>query len=429
MLRQLLLPVLLMSQFGLPPLAAQVPSPNVETSGDLDNWERDLQREIESALGRNGLTPGVETTWDFDVCIDGSWAVVGFSIVGRAGGGVILNQTFVSDSGRDCTTSKDFNDIDLANADSMKRLKEFLRDVSPKDLQPVREAALPGNQLLPLVANVPFLPVYLPALYPATAACNPAATSDVVFVNHVNGTLTRQNGCSRAITAVIRTALNPLQVDVSPDGALALVASFDNALTFIDTATNTPAVVAMPAGINPSGVAISPDGTYAYVTSFNQNNSVLLKVDTTKRTVVQILGLNSYPQSVFFNPDGSHAYVTFPFQNVLFIIDTLTTSVARVVSLPAPAFGVAFNSTGTVAYIACRTAPGTVRMFDTATYTLLNQAIAVGTNPVDITVTRDDQVIVVSNFEGKSLSLIDATTLKVTTVNLPGRPRGLAQTR
>jgi len=45
-----------------------------------------------------------------------------------------------------------------------------------------------------------------------------------------------------------------------------------------------------------------------------------------------------------------------------------------------PAFGVAFNSTGTTAYITCRTHPGTVQIFDSATYKIV-KTVNVGKNP------------------------------------------------
>lgn len=406
------------------PLDAQ--TSNVTTSNQLDDWEHDIARQIENTLGKNGLPPGDEVTWDFDTCIDGEWATVGFRLIGRAGGGIYLVDPVITPQGRDCKTSKDFQDIDLANANSLKELKNFLRETNPKNSASPREATTLSGLILPALTYVPFLPVYPPSIYPVPASCNPATSPDAIFVNHLSATVTRQNACSGALTAVIKTASNPLQLALTPDGSLTVVSSFDNALTFIDTSNNNPTTLQTPADINPSGVDISPDGTCAYVTSFNPYNPSLLKVDLAQRKIVQTLTLGSYPQSVFFNPDGSQAYVTFPFSNLVYIIDTLTTTVARTIVLPGPAFGVAFNSTGTRAYITCRTNPGTVQVFDASTYTIL-RPVTVGTNPVDVFVTSGDQFILVANFEGRSLSIFDSVNFKVTTVNLPGRPRGLGQ--
>jgi DNA-binding beta-propeller fold protein YncE len=407
------------------PVRLGAQSINIMNPSQYDDWQKQMQDQINKTLGKNGLTPGDFLTWSFQTCIDGEWATVNFKITGAAGGGVALTQLAVIPEGRDCKTSKDFQAIDLANADSLVRLVQLINQIQPKSLPPERSAAITLMPFPPL-SHVPFLPVYLPSAYPDPAPCNPATSQDVLFVNHASASVTRQTSCSGALVTTIKTGTNPLQVAVTPDGSLALVTGFDSTLTFIDTATNNATIVRTPGDINPSGVAISPDGTYAYVTSFNIFNPSVLKVDLAKRTMVQTVGVSSYPQSVFFNPDGSQAYVTFPFQNLVYILDTLTTTVAKTIILPGPAFGVAFDSTGSRAYITCRTTPGTVQVFDTTTYKIL-QAVTVGQNPCDILVTPDDQLIAAANFEGKSLSVIDATSLKVVSVDLPARPRGLTQ--
>ena len=176
--------------------------------------------------------------------------------------------------------------------------------------------------------------------------------------------------------------------------------------------------------VNPSGIVISPDGATAYVTSFNQNNPGLLVVDVAKRTILQTISTTTYPQSVFINPDGSLVWVTFPFQNAVYVIDTQTNTIARTLSVQAP-FGVAFNGTGTRAYITNGTSPGALQVVDTATYKTI-QSVAVGNMPVDILVAPDDQFLLVTNYLGKSISVINPRTFAVSTIPLSGKPRGLA---
>ena len=39
---------------------------NNTTSQQFDDWQRQMQNQIEDALGKNGLPPGDQVTWDFD---------------------------------------------------------------------------------------------------------------------------------------------------------------------------------------------------------------------------------------------------------------------------------------------------------------------------------------------------------------------------
>ncbi len=134
-----------------------------------------------------------------------------------------------------------------------------------------------------------------------------------------------------------------------------------------------------------------------------------------------------YPQSVGLTPDGAQAYVLFPFQGVLIIVDTLTMTVARTMYLPGPAYGVAFNSTGTQAYLGCRS-PGSIQVIDTATYQIV-KSIQVGDNPTDLFV-LDDRVLLTNNFYGQSISVIDLGSLTVIqTLSAPGMPSGMVQTQ
>jgi YVTN family beta-propeller protein len=100
-------------------------------------------------------------------------------------------------------------------------------------------------------------------------------------------------------------------------------------------------------------------------------------------------------------------------------------TVTRMINLPAPAFGVAFNSTGTLAFIGTRTTPGTIQVLNATTYQV-TKSITVGNNPVDLAVFGNDQLLLSGNFDGQSISIIDIATLQVlNTIPLSGSPRGL----
>jgi len=228
------------------------------------------------------------------------------------------------------------------------------------------------------------------------------------MVNHINGSVTRLGTCPLFLKAVITLVTRPLQVDVTPDGTLALVTNFDNAISFVNLSTNK-VLANMPTdqSINPSGVAITPDGTQAYVTSFNSTNPSVLLINIASRTVMSTLKVTEWPQAAFLTPDGTQLYVTHPFDGIVDIIDTLTNSVAETIKVGAP-FGVAFNPTGTRAYIADASAtPGQVIGFDTATLKTV-ATYKVGNQPNDVKVINDGPAVVVTNFTDGSISTIDA---------------------
>ena len=89
---------------------------------------------------------------------------------------------------------------------------------------------------------------------------------------------------------------------------------------------------------------------------------------------------------------------------------------------------VAFNSTGTRAYIGVDSRPSTVQIFDAVAYRMID-SVNVGNSPGEILVSQGDQLIFTANFDGRSISIIDPVTLTVQTNALPGRPRGLVFTQ
>jgi YVTN family beta-propeller protein len=150
----------------------------------------------------------------------------------------------------------------------------------------------------------------------------------------------------------------------------------------------------------------------------------VLVIDIAQRKIVNTIAVDNYPQSVYFTPDGLLAWVTHPFQNTIDVIDTLTQTEASAFFITSP-YGVAFNSTGTRAYVA--TGPGgTVQVIDTTTYKLLN-SYTVGAGAVDVLVTNDDGFVFVTNNTGGSVSVIDLANGDVQTVAVGPNPRGLVQ--
>jgi YVTN family beta-propeller protein len=248
-------------------------------------------------------------------------------------------------------------------------------------------------------------------------------------VDHPLGLVTRISTCPLQIKLTIPVATRPLQIAITPDGGTALVTSFDNAVNFIDLATNKVTfTLNTDSTINPNGIAISPDGTRAYVTSFNNTNSVVLVVDLGTRTVIQRISVDTYPLGASLTPDGSQLWVTFPFGQAVYVIDTLSSTIATLIPIPQTT-GVAFNATGTLAYITSASGPpGAVVAVDTASFKVV-KSYTVGLGPTDIVMSYADQFLVVNNNAGGSVSVIDLSKGVVNTTAVGNSPRGIAFVR
>jgi|CZKS01.1.fsa_nt_gi DNA-binding beta-propeller fold protein YncE len=270
---------------------------------------------------------------------------------------------------------------------------------------------------------LPFVPRVPP---PATPNCD-STFPDVFQTDHSEALVTRFSTCPFAMKVAIPVVTRPLQVAVTPDGSTALVTSFDNAVNFIDLATNKVTYTLMTdPSINPHGLAISPDGTHAYISSFN-TNGVIAVIDLGTRQITTTIPTISYAQGLTLTPDGSQLWVTSPYAASVDIFDTLTNT--RVTGLNiAQTSDVAFNSTGTRAYVTTSaTIPGSVVVVDTSTYQTIT-SYTVGLSPIDIQMSYADQFLVVNNNGDGSISVIDLQKGAVVTTQLGGNsaPSGIA---
>jgi YVTN family beta-propeller protein len=280
-------------------------------------------------------------------------------------------------------------DVDCTHPNSPQARKSaspLLRLGTPTGPLSVRKAHAAGSGtpavFLPRqLRSLPFIPPIPP---PATPPGCDSSFPDVLQTVHTNALVTRFSTCPFQIKATIPVVSRPLQVEITPDGATALVTSFDNAVNFIDLATNQVTFTLMTdPSINPNGIAISPDGARAYVTSFNINNPVVLVIDLASRKVVASIPTIQYPQGAILTPDGSQLWVTSPLASSVDVIDTLTNTAVTGLGI-GQTTDVAFNSTGTRAYVtSASNSPGNVVVVDTATYRVI-KSYTVGQGPADI---------------------------------------------
>jgi len=270
----------------------------------------------------------------------------------------------------------------------------------------------------PVLRDLPFVPQA-----PAPAAqCDPSAP-DVFQTVHTNAQVTRFSTCPFQIKARIPVVTRPLQIQITPDGSTALVTSFDHAVNFIDLASNRVTfTLTTPPSVTPNGLAIAPDGSKAYITGYSMNNSSVQVIDLKTRTITASFPTTiPWAQSATLTPDGSQLWVnTDNLDAGIDIFDTLTNTLVTTLNITFPT-DIAFNSTGTVAYITSSgTTPGSVYAINTATFQTI-QTYTVGNNPADIAMSYGDQFLVVNNSDG-TVNVIDLQQKKISSVKIGTSP-------
>lgn len=287
-----------------------------------------------------------------------------------------------------------------------------------KDATGTGTAFLPQQwQILPFVPDVP---------PPTTPAACTSSFPDVFQTDQTLAMVTRFSTCPFQEKTTIPVVAAPLQVAVTPDGSTAIVTSFNNAVSFINLSTNqVTSTLTTDPSVNPHGIAISPDGTRLYITSFNPDNSVVLEIDMATHNILATIPTITYPQGAILSPDGSQLWITSPYAGAVDVIDTLTfTEVTRLnISF---AYDVAFNSTGTRAYVTSQAvSPGQVFVVDTGSYQTIN-TYTVGVGPTDISISYGDQFLVVNNNGDVTITVIDLVKGTQSTTSVGGSPTGIA---
>ena len=319
-------------------------------------------------------------------------------------------------NGLDCSVSTELQGRPLTLSQVVSH-----RLLIPPSVHPPGRDASSSNSLMNEFSNL--FPLMFPPGFPVSdrgkikLACDSSIGS--YLVNHTKGTVTSLGLCPLRILKVIPVRSHPLQLQLTPDGATLLVTSYDGAVTFIDTATDTVAFTLNMPTFNPSGIDISPDGTRAYVTHYLDGNPSLIVIDTINRRVLTTIPLpGNFPRVVALTPDGTQAWVNYYNGNVVTVVDTLTNAVSGTLNIAAQVGnGMAFNPTGTRAFIAVN--PNLLYVVDTATLSILTR-VTVGALPNDVVVTADGNDVLVTGGAQEGVWVIDAR--KYTVKNKPTTP-------
>jgi YVTN family beta-propeller protein len=180
----------------------------------------------------------------------------------------------------------------------------------------------------------------------------------------------------------------------------------------------------------PNRIVVSPDGSRAYVASHSCNpGSFIYLVDMATLTVTgSPLAVGCFPSSIALTPDGSQLWVSSRGSSRVDVFDTATNQAVTSYLIQLPT-GIAFNPTGTRAYIGEGISPGNVVVVDTSTYQLITR-VPVGNLPHALAVTPVGRYVYVTNGLSNSISQISTLNNKVIrTIKLPNgfkHPLGIA---
>ena len=320
----------------------------------------------------------------------------------------------------------------------------------PLDLPP-----LPGAiqaQLQPLVASnvltgpmpfpmrLPFHPAYSGVSAPKTVrTCNTASATRLLIAEPNRNTVAFVNTCPYALAQRVTVGTGPLSVRATPDGQFAWVTNgVSSSISIISLSSKTVvATIPLPAfngsAATPNTLAFTPDGSLAYVTNHDANpGSVIFVIDVPNRKLLTTIPTDAFPASVAVTPDGSTAWVPNRGDSTITIIDTMTNTVTARLAADYPT-GVAFNPTGTRAYVAeaeLGSANGYLRVFDVSSTATIAR-IPVGNLPHVVKVTPSGHYVFVTNLGSNSISQINPdTNTVIRTIPVPGQhPLGLAFVR
>jgi DNA-binding beta-propeller fold protein YncE len=285
-------------------------------------------------------------------------------------------------------------------------------------LRSVRAAAA-TTQSFPTILDLPLGPPLSAGTYVTSSdGCRPDQAYFLYRVNHFDNSVTRFDGCPMTLTTTIPlTATNPLQAALTPDNTTLIVTSYNQGITFIDTASNkvTKTLFVDP-GVYPSGIAMRGDGAVAYITSLIDINPVVLVLDVANRAILgQIPMPVAYPHSALFSPDGTTALVTFPITNYVYVLDVLTSSISTAISVGSP-FGVAYNRTGTRAYVSSRIFPSSIKVIDTGSYEIID-SYQINGDPGFVKLSPDGRFLSVMDVSSTNIYIIELATRTVTTID------------
>jgi len=250
---------------------------------------------------------------------------------------------------------------------------------------------------------------------------------DVTIVN-TGGTDRGLPGAGResTVTGHIIVGAQPAGIAGTYDRKYIAVANLgSDSISLIQNGAVT-ATIRLPGGTRPFALAFSPDDSRLYVTSWVRSGGHLVVVDVASQQVIASVTTGNFPSGIAVMPDGSQVWVTSFFNDSVTVVDTLSNTVAFSISGVLNAWGIAFNITGTRAFVAnADTVAGGLTAIDTATYKVIKR-IPTGDGSRTVAVSPTGRHVFVTNRNGNTVSQIDARGLTlIRNIVVGPNPEGL----
>ena len=210
----------------------------------------------------------------------------------------------------------------------------------------------------------------------------------------------------------------PAPDGASLDGTLLVTDRASGSIAFIDLATRAE-VGRVPVGeITPHEVDVSPDGRMALTSEYGPNGEpgrhvILIDVATASAVARIDLGPDSRPHTALFLPDGRHAVATMQDSDQLALVDLEAEAVIRTYATGGrEGHMVRLSPDGSRAYVSSRLGDGTLSVI------FLNEdrapvVIETGPGAEGIDVSADGSEIWVANRQVETISVIDAESLEI----------------
>jgi YVTN family beta-propeller protein len=218
---------------------------------------------------------------------------------------------------------------------------------------------------------------------------------------------------------------HPAHVVYTADGQKVLVTNNeDNTVSVID-ANSYKAETVIATGNGPHGFRISQDSKYAYVANMGEETVSVINLDSMKEVKRIVVG--DTPVTTGITSNGKTLVVTLFAENALAIVDLETEAVVKVEVGTGPA-QVYLDPNGQYAYVANQgtedTPSDSMTIVDLKSKKAVDE-FATGKGSHGVVVSPDSKFAYVTNMFENTVSIIDLTSKKVSTIEVGEIPNGI----
>ena len=257
-------------------------------------------------------------------------------------------------------------------------------------------------------------PLVALTLLVALAAPCAAADSVLIVLNKADATASLLEPGTGKTLATLPTGKGPHEIDVAPNGVLAVVTDYGVAdapgktLTVIDVpGRRVVRTIDLGEYRRPHGVAWLRDGRHALVTA--EENKALLKVDVgAGKVVTSVATGQEISHMVVATPDGARAFVANIRSGTVSVIDLEKGELIRSIPTGAGAEGIAMTPDGKNVWITNREAD-TVTVLDSRSLAVVGE-IKSASFPIRVKITPDGRHALVSNAKSGEVAVFDVVT-------------------